>query len=175
MKQIALKFIILGDGAVGKTTLLHRYIKREFIDTSTMTIGVEFLTKEIEVGSIGCQLILWDITGQERFRHMIEPYMKGASGALILFDITNMTSYVNIGKWMSLVNKYYSNLPVILTATKYDLEEFSMVGDLYAAKTQKRFGMIDYVKTSSKTGLNVDLVFELLTKYVIKSKKIIAT
>jgi len=175
MKQIALKIIVLGDGGVGKTTLLHRYVKREFIDTSTMTIGVEFLTKEIEFDSLGCQLILWDITGQKRFRHMIELYMRGASGALILFDITNMTSFVNIGKWMSLVNKYYNNLPVFLIAAKYDLEEFSMVGDLYAVKTQKRFGMIDYVKTSSKTGLNVDLVFESLTKYVIKSKNIIAT
>lgn len=175
MKQIALKFIILGDGAVGKTTLLHRYVKGEFIDTTTMTIGVEFLTKQIEIETLTCQLILWDITGQERFRHLIEPYMRGASGALILFDITNMTSFVNIGKWMSLINKYYKNLPVILVAAKYDLQEFSMVGDLYAVKTQKRFDLLDYVKTSSKTGFNVELPFELLAKHVVKSNNVIAT
>ncbi|MHA1660250.1 MAG: GTP-binding protein [Promethearchaeota archaeon] len=173
MKQIVLKLLMLGDGGVGKTTLLHRYVKRIFLDSTTMTIGVEFLTKQIMLDSLVCQLVLWDITGQQRFRHLIEQYMKGASGALILFDITNMTSFVNIGKWMSLVRKYYERLPVILIAAKCDLEEFSMVGDLYAKKTQKRFEMIDHVKTSSKTGLNVDLAFETITKYVLKSKNLI--
>lgn len=175
MKQIALKFIILGDGAVGKTTLLHRYVKREFLDTTTMTIGVEFLTKQIELNSVICQLILWDITGQERFRFMIERYIRGASGALLLFDITNMTSFVNIGKWVHLVQKYYQKLPIILIAAKCDLEDFSMVADIYAKKTQERFGMIDFVKTSSKTGLNVDKAFETLVEYAIKSKDLIST
>ena len=106
MRQIALKLLILGDGGCGKTTLLHRYIKREFIDTTTMTIGVEFFTKQAILNSTNVSMILWDITGQERFRHMIPSYMRGASGALLLFDVTNMVSFVNIGKWMNIVNKF---------------------------------------------------------------------
>ncbi|MBN1801102.1 MAG: GTP-binding protein [Candidatus Lokiarchaeota archaeon] len=170
MMKPVLKILILGDGGVGKTTLLHRFVKGKFIDTMTMTIGVEVLTKEIEIDSKPCQLMIWDVTGQERFRFMIEDYFRGAHGALILFDITNMKSFVNIEKWMTLIKKVYNNFPVILVASKYDLEEFSMVGDLYATKLQKRLGMIDYVKTSSKLGLNIDTPFELVSKHAINSE-----
>lgn len=174
MKQIALKLIILGDGGVGKTTLLHRYVDGKFLDTTTMTIGVEFLTKQIQIESVICQLVLWDITGQARFRFVIDRYMKGASGALLLFDVTNMTSFVNIDKWVSLVKKNYESLPVILIAAKCDLEkEFSVVADIYGKKKQERLGMIDYIKTSSKTGLNVEVAFESLIKYIIKTKNVI--
>lgn len=172
MKQIALKFLVLGDGGVGKTTLLHRYVKGKFLNTATMTIGVEFLSKQIQMNGIICQLILWDISGQDRFRFMIDKYMRGASGALLLFDTTNMTSFVNIGKWVNLVRKYYQNLPILLIAAKCDLEEFSIVGDIYAKKTKERFGMVDFIKTSSKSGMNVELAFETLANYIVQLKKI---
>lgn len=172
MKQIALKFLVLGDGGVGKTTLLNRYVNGEFLDAAKMTIGVEFLSKNIQMGAISCQLILWDISGQDRFRFMIDKYMRGASGALLLFDTTNMKSFVNIGKWENIVRKYYENLPILLIAAKCDLEEFSIVGDIYARKTKERFGMIDFVKTSSKTGMNVDLAFETLANYIVEHKKL---
>lgn len=172
MKQIALKFLVLGDGGVGKTTLLHRYVKGKFLNTATMTIGVEFLSKQIQMNGIICQLILWDISGQDRFRFMIDKYMRGASGALLLFDTTNMTSFVNIGKWVNLVRKYYQNLPILLIAAKCDLEEFSIVGDIYAKKTKERFGMVDFIKTSSKLGMNVELAFETLANYIVQLKKI---
>ena len=174
MKQVAFKFLILGDGGVGKTTLLHRYVKGKFLDTSTMTIGVEFLTKQTKLDATNCQLILWDLSGQDRFRFMIDRYIRGAAGALLLFDITNMTSFVNIGKWVQLVKKQYKDLPIVLIASKCDLEEFSMVADIYAKKTQERFGMVDYIKTSSKIGLNVDKAFESLANHVIKSNELIS-
>ena len=174
MKQVAFKFLLLGDGGVGKTTLLHRYVQGKFLDTSTMTIGVEFLTKQTKLDATNCQLILWDLSGQDRFRFMIDRYIRGAAGALLLFDITNMTSFVNIGKWVQLVKKQYKDLPIVLIASKCDLEEFSMVADIYAKKTQKRFGMVDYIKTSSKNGLNVDKAFESLANYVIKSNELIS-
>ena len=172
MKQIALKFLVLGDGGVGKTTLLHRYVNGKFLNTATMTIGVEFLSKQIQMNGIICQLILWDISGQDRFRFMIDKYMRGASGALLLFDTTNMTSFVNIGKWVNLVRKYYQNLPILLIAAKCDLDEFSIVGDIYAKKTKERFSMVDFIKTSSKSGMNVELAFETLANYIVQLKKI---
>lgn len=172
MKQIALKFLVLGDGGVGKTTLLNRYVNGKFLDAAIMTIGVEFLSKQIQIGTISCQLILWDISGQDRFRFMIDKYMRGASGALLLFDTTNMKSFVNIGKWVNLVRKYYENLPILLVAAKSDLEEFSIVADIYAKKTKERFDMVDFIKTSSKTGMNVELAFETLANYIVELKKI---
>jgi small GTP-binding protein len=129
-----------------------------------MTIGVEFFTKQIILHSNNVSMILWDITGQERFRHMVPSYMRGASGALLLFDVTNMVSFVNIGKWMNIVNKFYDNLPVVLIAAKCDLDK----------KTKEKFKIADYIKTSSKTGQNIDLAFETLAHLAIKAKNLIS-
>ncbi|MFX1443992.1 MAG: Rab family GTPase [Promethearchaeota archaeon] len=167
-RQVLLKTLIAGDGSVGKTTLCHRYITGEFIDTTTMTVGVDFLLKEVKVlDNISCHLQIWDIGGQDRFRHMVKEYIPGARGALLLFDTTNWTSFVNIDKWTQLLRIYDKKLPIVLVATKYDLKEFSLVTDYYADLKKKKLNMIDYIKTSSKTGLNVEKVFEILAKRLV--------
>ncbi|MFX0071351.1 MAG: Rab family GTPase [Candidatus Hermodarchaeota archaeon] len=166
-KQVLLKTLIAGDSAVGKTTLVHRYIEGEFIDSSVITVGVEFYLKEIDIDDkTSCHVQIWDIGGQERFRYMVKKYLPGARGALLLFDTTSWKSFVNIDKWAQLLRINDKKLPIVLVATKYDLEEFSMVADYYAELKQKKLNMIDYVKTSSKTGLNVDEVFEILAKHL---------
>ena len=175
MKQIAFKFIILGDGGVGKTTLLHKFVTGNYLDVSTMTIGVEILTKEIKVGSLGCQLMLWDISGQERFRFMIDRYMKGASAALFLFDITSLKSLNNIGQWIKIIKKYYDGLPIILVATKCDLAEFAVVSDEDAEIIKKHYGLVDYIKTSAKLGLNINVPFEELAIHVANLRKLTIT
>jgi len=172
MKQIVLKILVAGDASVGKTTLLHRYVEGEFIDTFQMTIGVDFKNKRIQKENLTCHLQLWDLGGQERFRFMHEAYLRGAHGALLLFDITNYTSFVNIEKWVQLLRKQNSELPIILVASKYDLEEFSMVGDYYASLTQKRFNFIEYVKTSSKWGLNLEEPFNLIADHLLEVEDI---
>ena len=85
--MLFLKILILGDGGVGKTTLLHRFVHGAFIDTATMTIGAQVQSKELEIDAEICQLLIFDVSGQERFRYMVEEFLKGANGALILFDI----------------------------------------------------------------------------------------
>jgi len=149
--------------------MVHRYIQREFIDTTTMTIGVDFFTKKLHMSDVTVILQLWDIGGQERFRFMVEKYLRGAHGALLLFDTTSMTSFVNIQKWYQLLRQDNPLLPIVLVGTKKDLEEFSMVGDYYAQKTQEKFKMIDYIKTSSKIGLNVDKAFDVMVEYLLKN------
>ena len=99
---------------------------------------------------------------------MHEAYLRGAHGALLLFDITNYTSFVNIEKWTQLLRKLNQELPIVLVASKYDLEEFSMVGDYYAKLTQKRFNFLEYIKTSSKWGLNLEEPFNTIANYLIE-------
>ena len=167
-RQVLFKILIAGEGSVGKTSLVHRFVDGKFIDTTTMTIGVDFLLKQVQYKEILCQLQLWDIGGQIRFRFLVDKYIPGARGALLLFDITSMPSFVNIAKWVQILRIHDPNLPIVLVGTKCDLEEFSMVGDYYAELTKKRFNMIDYVKTSAKTGLNVDNVFNNLTRHLVE-------
>lgn len=167
MKKVVYKIVVAGDAGVGKTTMIHRYTKGEFIDTTSMTIGVEFVTKKVAFSDIICMLQIWDIGGQDRFRFLVKNYLRGAHGALLLFDTTSMTSFVNIQKWYQLIRKESDNIPIVLVGTKKDLEEFSMVADFYAKKTQEKFGMIDYVKTSSKLNVNIDKAFNVLIEYLI--------
>ncbi len=171
-KQVVLKFLIAGDASVGKTTLVHGFVDGVFIENTTMTVAVEFRMKDIQVRDVKCQLQLWDIGGQERFRFMVEKYIPGAQGALLLYDITNMKSFVNIEKWTQIVRMHDNELPIVLVSTKYDLEEFTMIGDFYPEKTKRRFKMIDYVKTSSKLGLNVDKVFEILATHIVNNSEL---
>jgi small GTP-binding protein len=167
MKKQTIKILITGDGGVGKTTLLHRYLDNAFIDTTTMTVGVEFHVQEIKVSNIICSLLLWDIGGQQRFRFMVDKYIEGAKGALLLFDTTSMKSFVNVDKWTQVLRRKDKNLPILLVGTKADLDEFSMVGDYYAKLTQKRFKMVDYIKTSAKLGLNVEKTFKTLAENIL--------
>jgi Ras-related protein Rab-1A len=170
-KKVVLKILITGDSQVGKTTLLYRYIEDEFVDTTTMTVGVEFSYKELQFNNTIVQLQIWDIGGQERFRFMVDKYIKGAHGALLLFDTTSMKSFVNVKKWERLLRKENSDLPILLVGTKADLDEFSVVQDYYPELTAKKLEMVDYLKTSSKLGLKVDEAFKILCKDILNNRE----
>ena len=98
---------------------------------------------------------------------MVKKYIPGARGALLLFDTTCWKSFVDIEKWTQFLGICDKDLPIVLVATKYDLKEFSMVADYYAELKQRKLNMINYVKTSSKTGLNINEVFEILVRHIV--------
>ena len=165
-RQLLLKTLIAGDASVGKTTLVHRYVKGEFIDTTTMTVGVEFLLKDFLVNDSLCHLQLWDIGGQERFRFMVKKYIPGARGALLLFDTTNWNSFMNIDKWTQLLRIYDKELPIILVGTKYDLPNHEIdieTADQYAEDAK----CIMNVWCSSKLDVNIEAIFSALSKWLI--------
>ena len=85
-KKFIMKILTAGEGGVGKTKLLHRYVEGKFSGETKMTIGVEFFLKEVMIDGQQCALQLWDFGGQERFRFLLENYVLGAKGALLLFD-----------------------------------------------------------------------------------------
>jgi small GTP-binding protein len=88
------------DSGVGKTNLLSRFEKNEFTFDSKATIGVEFATKTVNLESSKIKMQIWDTAGQERYRAITQAYYKGASGALIVFDLTRRATYENIPKWI---------------------------------------------------------------------------
>ena len=92
-KSYSYKVLIAGDGGVGKTTLLHRYVKGVFIEDLKMTMGVEFFTVDLVVNDCAIMVQLWDFAGQDHFRFMLEGYAMGASAALILIDLTRFPFY----------------------------------------------------------------------------------
>jgi small GTP-binding protein len=88
------------DSGVGKTNLLSRFEKNEFTYDSKATIGVEFATKTVNLENNRIKMQIWDTAGQERYRAITQAYYKGASGALIVFDLTRRATYENVSKWI---------------------------------------------------------------------------
>lgn len=170
-KNYVFKILVAGDGGVGKTTLLRRFVKRIFDESTIETVGVDFFLKEIEFDEVKCSLQLWDLGGQERFRHLLENFIMGSRAALLLMDLTRLPKMQDIVNWVNMVRLHDLDLPILLIGTKYDLEDVIAIDDESALNIKNTFNMFDYIKTSSKTGYNVDEVFERITKELIKKSK----
>ncbi len=167
-QKFILKILTAGEGGVGKTTLLHRYVEGRFSAETKMTIGVEFFLKETEIDTNHCTLQLWDFGGQERFRFLLESYVLGAKGALLMFDLTRLMSLENLQQWINIVRRGDPNLPVLFVGTKLDLTDEIQVDDDYAMSFLNEFNLIDYIKISSKSGQNVGTAFEILTRTILE-------
>jgi len=167
MKNYIFKILIAGNASVGKTSLLRRYVDGFFDDSTIMTVGVEFFIKEIIFDDVHCSLQLWDLGGQKRFRYLLEDYVMGARGALLLFDLTIMPKIGDILEWVNIARLHDINLPIILVGSKNDLEDLMAIDDESALHIKNAFNMIDYIKTSAKSGYNVELPFEILARKLI--------
>ncbi|MFX0032896.1 MAG: Rab family GTPase [Candidatus Hermodarchaeota archaeon] len=167
-KKFILKILTAGEGGVGKTTLLHRYVEGRFSAETKMTIGVEFFLKEIELDDQYCTLQLWDFGGQERFRFLLESYVLGAKGALLMFDLTRPITLENLEQWVNICRKGNPDLPILFLGTKNDLEDEIMVNDEYVLNFKNDFNLFDYLRVSSKSGENVQQAFNLLTKKILE-------
>ena len=167
-QKYILKILTAGEGGVGKTTLLHRYVEGRFSAQTKMTIGVEFFLKETEIDEKQCTLQLWDFGGQERFRFLLESYVLGAKGAMLMFDLTRMSSLENLEQWLNIVRKGNPELPVLFLGTKLDLDDDIQVDDDYAMSFLKEYSLIDFLKISSKTGENVGEAFKILTRKILE-------
>ena len=165
-----MKIIVAGNSSVGKSTLLKRYIEGKYIQTSKLTVGVDHFSKELHYFDTLCKMQLWDLGGQDRFRYIVDIALRGAHGALLLFDITNYSSFISLDKWVQLLRTQNKGLPILLVATKCDLHDCSVVKNVLIPKIIDRNKMCDYIETSSKTGQNIERVFESLVNYLFTLK-----
>ncbi|VDP18837.1 unnamed protein product [Schistosoma margrebowiei] len=118
------KYIIVGDMGVGKSCLMHQFTEKKFIPDCPHTIGVEFSTKIIEVNDQKVKIQIWDTAGQERFRAVTRSYYRGASGALLVYDITRKPTFNRIQTWLTDARRLTSpNTVIFLIGNKADLEE----------------------------------------------------
>lgn len=166
-KKFILKVLTAGEGGVGKTTLLRRYVEGQFFSETKMTIGVEFFLKSINLGDNEITLQLWDFGGQERFRFLLGSYVLGAKGALLMFDLTRMATLEKVDDWIKIVRQNDPELPVLFLGTKTDLIEDITVSDEFALSYLEPLNLFDYLKISSKTGENVEESFIYLTRQIL--------
>ena len=171
-KSIVLKVLTAGEGGVGKTTLLHRYVDGKFPSETKMTIGVEFFLKELIIDDQKVLLQLWDFGGQERFRFLLKSYVIGARGALLMFDLTRAMTLEKIQQWVNICRKENPNLPILFLGSKADLTDDINISKDYIMAYKEEFNLYDYLEVSSKTGKNVESAFESVTREILKSRNL---
>ncbi len=163
------KLIIAGDGGVGKTTLVDRYVNGTFHDNSRITLGVQFMVKRLVIDNNAIDLQIWDFGGEDRFRFILPAYCRGAHGAIFMYDTTSPTSLYHIDEWLQVLRSQGGNFPMVVGGTKVDLAGYRKVPLVEAVTVANRSGIANVVEVSSKTGQNVDVLFENLCLQMMKT------
>jgi len=166
------KIVFFGDGGVGKTTLINRYLTGVFRSSSEITIGVDFHVKKIQVDGKKVSLQIWDFAGEDRFRFLMPSYVIGASGGIFMYDITRYTSLKNFKDWIEIFKKGYtgknSHIPVLMVGGKLDLEYKRTVTKNEALEIAKNNNLYGYMECSAKNGENVEDVFIEIARLMLK-------
>ena len=164
--RLAFKMCIFGDSGVGKSSLINRYITAKFDHDLKSTLGAAILMKFIETETMKITLQIWDFAGEDKFSSLLPSYAKGSSAAIFMFDISKRESIKNIDKWLLKFNEG-SNIsnqkfPVLIVGGKLDLEEHRSLSKKDIETFLTVIDEFDYLECSSKTGENVDLLFQTI-------------
>ncbi|RYH20058.1 GTP-binding protein [archaeon] len=158
------KVVLLGEGRVGKTSILLRYIKGEYTDRQVSTLQASYLDKRVTVGGTQVQLSIWDTAGQERFHALGPIYYRDASGALLVYDITDAESFNKVKNWVKELRKIVGNdIILVIAGNKIDLEKNRHVNEEEAAKYAESVGALHF-QTSAKANKGLDEVFNALAQ-----------
>jgi len=175
MYDATFKVIIFGDAGCGKTTLAQRFLTNLFKSDSKMTIGIDFEVKSLEVEGKKVKLQIWDFGGEERFRFLLPSYVRGANGGLFMYDVSNYSSIAHIDDWLMVLNKEASDsqFPILVVGGKADLVNDREVSSEEGINIAKSRGVDGFIECSSKSGINVDITFEAITKLMLQHSNII--
>jgi small GTP-binding protein len=156
-KSIKLKFIVLGDQFSGKSSILNRYKNDNFMDYSTSTIGVDFVSNTIIKDDNKYTMNIWDTSGQEKFNSIITSYYRNIIVALLVFDLSNNESFLNLKKWLNNIDCYCNNNIIVkLIGNKCDKKiEVCREAIIDLCFEYK----IKYIEVSAKDNINIDEIF----------------
>ncbi len=177
--RIFAKICLLGDGAVGKTSIAHRYLNKDFSSNYTPTIGADFFSKHINVSIdesfVELHLQIWDLAGQPSFNQVRSRYYRGAVGALLILDLTRPRTLESIYSWSEefLKKCSSSNPSILILGNKVDLENNiqvtrQSVNDYIKEKLRISDFQFKYFETSAKTGENIDQAFEVMGHSILR-------
>jgi len=163
------KILVLGDPSTGKEELIMKYISGHIREDVKMTIGVDFYLKTTTYNDKNVKLQIWDVGGEERFRFLLNQYCRGASGTIIMYDITNSKTLEPLSEWIQIIRENAGDIPMMLVGNMFDLENSREVSKQEGIEIARKYDLSTYREVSTKTGYNVEKVFrdfiEILIKY----------
>ncbi|MHA1237578.1 MAG: Rab family GTPase [Candidatus Hodarchaeales archaeon] len=171
MTKFLFKIVLVGDGAVGKTSIRRRYMGEGFKTDFLATMGADFAYLKTKIDGYNIEWSIWDLAGQPAFRGVMKSYYKGAMGALAIYDVTQPKTLDSLDSWVTEVRELagtFNDLPVVLVGNKIDLRP-----DIpHSLKTLQGFVKskslnADFVETSAKTGEAIEEAFVKLARKVI--------
>jgi len=169
--EVLKKICLLGDPAVGKTSLIQKFVFDKFEGKYLSTLGTNITQKDIHYidKNIKLKLMIWDLMGQKDFQQLITTAYRGASGALIVCDSTKKETFKHLNWWMSSLFNIIGQIPIIFIVNKNDLKDQIIVTPQDISEQSILFNA-PFVATSAKTGENVEKAFHMLSKLLIRNQ-----
>ena len=164
MPPVALKIILAGEGGVGKTTLLRRYVEGTY-ESTLLTVGADFACKDFQYHEIDYHVLFWDFAGEPRFRILLPGFCKGAHGVILVYDLSRFGTFLALDEWFNLIKKETDQIPMILVGAKSDLNR--RVEEILAHNYVESNGMESYFEVSAKDNLGVCEAFEFILKKAV--------
>jgi len=165
------KVTVIGDGQVGKSSLIRRYTQASFQTQYTKTIGAQFSSYSDEVDNLKCHLSLWDIAGQDDHFFLRPVFYKGTSCGIIVFSLEDSDhgkeSLKRIPTWHGDIKKFCGDIPIVILGNKVDLVADKNSKDAEVQKIVDKRGFLGFYKTSAKTGENVGEAFKKIIRKLL--------
>jgi len=173
-KSYIYKICVVGNGGVGKTSMVLRYCENTFKESYLMTIGSNFSTKTVELvdyPQLQVKLQLWDLAGQKHFSFVRPPFYRGASGIIYVFDLTRRSSFSDLLEWREEVEKVIMHKPCIVVGNKLDLAKIGQreVAEQDGEAVKGEMHAMKYFETSAKEGDSVNDIFKVLTLEILRN------
>ena len=164
------KVVLLGEGCVGKTSLVLRYVEDKFNDKHLSTLQASFLSKKLNINGKRCKIAIWDTAGQERFHALGPIYYRDSNGAVLVYDITDEDSFVKVKNWVKELRCMLgTNVVLCIVGNKIDLEKQRVISvaeaEEYAASVNAK-----HYQTSAKLNKGVEEIFLDLTKRMLTAR-----
>jgi small GTP-binding protein len=172
MRYFRKKICLLGDAAVGKTSLIRRYVEDKFDDKYVVTLGTKVTMKELTFQDpvinepTNITLMIWDILGQREYKRLQTSFYRGANAALIVVDITRRETLEHLDDWILSLFNSIGKVPILILLNKSDLEEQAAIKADDMVEIVEKYNS-SYLSVSAKTGENVDMAFLKLSEILM--------
>jgi len=165
------KVVILGNAAVGKTSLINQFIEGSFQEDYKPTLGANIIRKDVNLENFKVRLIMWDLAGQEKYRVVRSMYFQGCAGALLVYDVTRYNTLESIDSiWLRDFKKYVKKEGVfILIGNKSDLKDQRVVTKERGKELARKINASNFIETSAKLGENIEEAFGLLVEQILSN------